>query len=89
MARGCPVVACDSGGPQETVVHTVTGLLSEPTVMGFANAAVVLLGQHGAARAAMRGAAHAHVLDAFARPRFTQQWARVIAGHDIGDGKAS
>ena len=38
MYAGSPVVAVDSGGPRETVVHGVTGLLVDGTVGGFASA---------------------------------------------------
>ena len=42
MAAGRPVVACDSGGPRETVVHGRTGLLCEPTPVAFAEALLSL-----------------------------------------------
>jgi alpha-1,3/alpha-1,6-mannosyltransferase len=38
MACGRPVIAVDSGGPSETVVHEQTGLLVPPTVEAFAEA---------------------------------------------------
>jgi len=38
MACGRPVVACDSGGPRETIVSGKTGFLSEPTPHSFATA---------------------------------------------------
>ena len=42
MAAGRPVVACDSGGPRETVVHDRTGLLCQPTPAAFADALLLL-----------------------------------------------
>lgn len=36
MAAGKPVIACNSGGPCETVVHNSTGYLSEPNPDSFA-----------------------------------------------------
>ena len=42
MAAGRPVVACDSGGPRETVLHGRTGLLCEPTPAAFADALLSL-----------------------------------------------
>ena len=42
MAAGRPVIACDSGGPQETVLHGRTGLLCEPTPAAFAHALLTL-----------------------------------------------
>lgn len=48
MAAGRPVVACDSGGPKETVVDGTTGFLCPPEPAAFAAAmarlAVRLLG---------------------------------------------
>lgn len=38
MAWGKAVVACDSGGPKESVVSGRTGLLCEPTAAAFADA---------------------------------------------------
>ena len=42
MAAGRPVIACDSGGPRETVLHGQTGLLCEPTPAAFAAAMLAL-----------------------------------------------
>ena len=38
MAAGRPVIASNSGGPLETVVHEATGLLCEPQPADFAQA---------------------------------------------------
>lgn len=38
MAAGRPVVACDSGGPRESVLHGQTGFLCRPTPASFAAA---------------------------------------------------
>lgn len=43
MAWGKAVVACDSGGPKESVVLGRTGLLCEPTAAAFADAMRQLL----------------------------------------------
>ena len=43
MASGRPVVACNSGGPLESVAHGRTGFLCEPRPAAFANAMVQLL----------------------------------------------
>jgi len=54
MAAGRPVVACDSGGPRETVVHDRTGLLCEPTPAAFADALLSLEVIHGSIVATVR-----------------------------------
>ena len=38
MAAGRPVLACNSGGPRESVLHGTTGLLAEPQPVAFARA---------------------------------------------------
>lgn len=38
MYEGLPVIACNSGGPLETIIHKETGFLVEPTREGFATA---------------------------------------------------
>lgn len=38
MASGRPVVACDSGGPKESIVDGVTGYLCPPQAPAFAAA---------------------------------------------------
>ncbi len=42
MAAGRPVIACDSGGPRETVLHGKTGMLCDPTPAAFAGAMLTL-----------------------------------------------
>lgn len=44
MAMGTPVIAVNSGGPKESVVHGSTGLLCEATVEEFGRAVAELLG---------------------------------------------
>ena len=44
MAAGKPVVACDSGGPKESVAHGVTGFLCAPEPAAFAAAMVRVAG---------------------------------------------
>ena len=38
MAAGRPVLACNSGGPKESVLHGQTGFLAEPDAAAFAKA---------------------------------------------------
>lgn len=76
MAAARPVVACNSGGPVETVVHGRTGLLCEPTAEAFASALGKLLDDPVSARA-MGAAARAHVSRNFSRRAFGKQ----LEGH--------
>lgn len=46
MAAGRPVIACNSGGPQESVVDGSTGFLCEPTTDAFATAMRSLMVRH-------------------------------------------
>jgi len=71
MAAGRPVVACNNGGPVESVGDGSTGLLCEPTPAAFAAAYERLL-QAGAA-AGMGPAARRHVQEAFSRTAFGAQ----------------
>lgn len=80
MAAGCPVVACDSGGPKETVTHHKTGFLTDGTVLGVANAIVTLLAAKAEERAAMAAAARAHVADKFSRGALAAGWRAVLEG---------
>ena len=43
MAYGKPVVACNSGGPTESIADGSTGFLCEPTPINFAVAMTTLL----------------------------------------------
>jgi len=69
MAAGRPVVAVNSGGPLETIVHEKTGLLCEPTPRAFAEAcARLILHRDEAARLGRTG--RAHVTQHFSRTAF-------------------
>eukprot|EP00966_Prymnesium_polylepis_P057668 1335496-Prymnesium_polylepis.1 len=71
MAAGRPVVAVARGGPCESVLHSQTGWLCEPTAAAFAAAFADVARLEGAGELRGRGvAARAHVeakfsLDAF------------------------
>lgn len=43
MAAGRPVLACNTGGPTESVQHGRTGLLAEPEAAAFASALAQLV----------------------------------------------
>lgn len=71
------VIACNSGGPLESVVDGRTGFLCEPTPEAFAEAMARLAEPEGGAGAAlaakMGSAARAHVVDKFSREAFSTQ----------------
>jgi len=69
MASGRPVVASDSGGPRETILHDDTGFLVPPTPDAFAAALADLV--RAPERADRMGAAgRARVMAAFSRASF-------------------
>eukprot|EP00252_Welwitschia_mirabilis_P011301 TRINITY_DN25428_c0_g1_i1.p1 TRINITY_DN25428_c0_g1~~TRINITY_DN25428_c0_g1_i1.p1 ORF type:complete len:416 (-),score=81.60 TRINITY_DN25428_c0_g1_i1:105-1352(-) len=66
MAAQKPVIACNSGGPVESVVHNVTGFLCEPTPENFSSAMSLFLKNPGLAEK-MGTEARAHVEKTFSR----------------------
>ncbi|GFH11413.1 alpha-1,3 1,6-mannosyltransferase ALG2 [Haematococcus lacustris] len=80
MVAGRPVLAANSGGPTESVVHGVTGFLCDPTPSAFASAARQLLAQGGAKAHSMGEAARAHIVDRFSRAAFGKQLDSYIKG---------
>jgi alpha-1,3/alpha-1,6-mannosyltransferase len=72
MASARPVIAVDSGGPKETVVHGATGWLCEPTPAAFASAysRVARLAAEGDALRKVGADARAHVEAKFSREAF-------------------
>ncbi|GFR48681.1 hypothetical protein Agub_g10636 [Astrephomene gubernaculifera] len=71
MAAGRPVVACNSGGPTESVTHGSVGFLCEPTAAAFAGAMRELMDPRVAERMGKR--ARAHVVGRFSRQAFGDQ----------------
>ncbi|CAK9217262.1 unnamed protein product [Sphagnum jensenii] len=77
MAAEKPVVACNSGGPKESVKHAATGFLCEPTPESFASAMMLLL--HDPQKAEMMGKfARQHVEENFSRKVFGAQLNTII-----------
>ena len=68
MAAGRPVIACNSGGPLESVVPGQTGFLCKPTPEAFAKAMADVLKPGEAER--MGAAASYHVRSKFSRTAF-------------------
>ena len=80
MAAATPVIACNSGGPMESVIDGVTGCLVEPEPAAFADAmGRVLRGELGSARGARNGGCAA------ARQRATQRFSRGAFGDSLED----
>jgi alpha-1,3/alpha-1,6-mannosyltransferase len=73
MYVGTPVVACNSGGPTETVVDGVTGFLCEATPEAFGRALMTLLDDPVRAER-MGKAAHDHVVATFGQDRLVREW---------------
>jgi alpha-1,3/alpha-1,6-mannosyltransferase len=71
MAAARPVVACNSGGPVESVKDGHSGLLKDPTPAAFAAAMQQLL-EEGVA-AWLGAQARAHVQQGFSRQSFGDQ----------------
>lgn len=68
MAAGRPVIACNSGGPLESVVDGETGLLRSPEPREFADAMKVLMRDGVAERMGVK--ARQHVQKKFSREAF-------------------
>ncbi|CAM6092711.1 unnamed protein product [Calypogeia fissa] len=77
MAAKKPVIACNSGGPKESVIHTVTGFLCEPTDVSFASA-MQLLQREPRTTETMGLAARKHVEQNFSRTVFGNRLNSVI-----------
>jgi alpha-1,3/alpha-1,6-mannosyltransferase len=73
MYAGTPVIACNSGGPLETIVHNVTGLLCDPTPQAFAQAMNTLLKSPTKAQE-MGQAGRRHVRENFGTHRLQVEW---------------
>ncbi|CAL9091266.1 unnamed protein product [Musa textilis] len=72
MAASKPVIACNSGGPLETIKHDVTGFLCEPTPFEFARAMSKLLTDPEMA-VRMGKEARDHVTQQFSTKTFGEQ----------------
>ncbi|ORX67074.1 UDP-Glycosyltransferase/glycogen phosphorylase [Linderina pennispora] len=70
MYMRVPVVAVNSGGPRETVLHGKTGYLCEPDQQEFAKAIVKIIGMSNDKRRAMGELGHARVKDGFGLDAF-------------------
>lgn len=55
MSAGKPVIACNSGGPCETVLHEITGFLCDPTPDSLADAMSKILNEYDAQQMGILG----------------------------------
>ncbi|XP_074311172.1 uncharacterized protein LOC141647036 [Silene latifolia] len=79
MAAYKPVIACNSGGPTETVKHEVTGFLCDPTPNDFSCAMAKLVENVELARK-MGLEARQHVVDSFSTEVFGDNLNQYILG---------
>ena len=77
MAARKPVIACNSGGPKETVKHGVTGFLCSPTAVEFSEAMCKFL-MNSELAASMGEAARHHVSHGFSTKVFGEQLNRYV-----------
>jgi alpha-1,3/alpha-1,6-mannosyltransferase len=69
MAAHKPVIACNSGGPVETVLNEVTGFLCDPSPTDFSKAMMKLMNDHDFA-VNMGKQARNHVVQKFSTRTF-------------------
>jgi len=72
-----PVIAVNSGGPLETVVHGKTGFLCDPTADAFARQMLHFIQNAGASRE-MGEAGREHVIEKFSFEAFTEKLNAII-----------
>lgn len=72
MYMHCPVIAVNSGGPLESIVHNVTGFLCEPDPMHFSEAIEKFI-HEPSLKATMGLAGRARVKEKFSSEAFTER----------------
>ncbi|XP_023982313.1 alpha-1,3/1,6-mannosyltransferase ALG2 [Physeter macrocephalus] len=72
MYMQCPVIAVNSGGPLESIVHSVTGFLCEPDPVDFSEAIERFI-HEPSLKATMGLAGRARVKEKFSPEAFTEQ----------------
>lgn len=84
MAAYKPVIACNSGGPVESIRDGMTGYLCNPTPEDFSQAMAKLIMDPQMAQS-MGEAAHKHVTDSFSTEIFGRRLNRYLL--DVALGK--
>jgi len=79
MFMRCPVIACNSGGPRETVKDQVTGYLCEPTAIEFAKR-MLLFVRDSDHKETLGNEGHSRVVENFSFDAFTSNLDRMV--HD-------
>ena len=77
MAACRPVIACNDGGPRESVEDGRTGLLCAQTAAAFAAAMATLFADPGRTKL-MGQAARKHVEEKFSRGKFGDKLERIV-----------
>lgn len=77
MYAGRPVIAVNSGGPMETIVHEKTGFLCDNTPQSFCEALFKLV-RKPTLSTEMGKAGHSHVKTKFGLERFEKQWVQLV-----------
>eukprot|EP00658_Telonema_sp_P-2_P002074 TRINITY_DN10787_c0_g1_i1.p1 TRINITY_DN10787_c0_g1~~TRINITY_DN10787_c0_g1_i1.p1 ORF type:complete len:171 (+),score=40.32 TRINITY_DN10787_c0_g1_i1:142-654(+) len=85
MACSRPVVACDSGGPRESVLDGQTGYLCPPDENEFADALFKLVSSNSTEQTKMRNAALEHVTAKFGFEQFGQQLNQIVLSMACAD----
>jgi len=77
MYMGRPVIAVNNGGPQETVIHEVTGFLC-PAINTHFGVAMAQLVKDGALAVQLGRAGKERFLKHFSFEAFTKNWVRAV-----------
>ena len=77
MGAQKPVIACNSGGPVETIRHDVTGFLCDPTPLEFSRVMFKLVSDPRIAER-MGKEARQHVCETFSTKMFGQRLNRYV-----------
>ena len=77
MYMGCPVIACGSGGPLETVRNEETGYLCDSNPLAFSTAMKKLI-EKPDLKNQLGDAGHQHVLDNFSFDKFAENLDKAV-----------
>ena len=72
MYMKCPVIACNSGGPLETIINDVTGFLCDPNPLAFSTAMKKIIDKENTAES-FGNEGYNHVMENFSFQRFSEK----------------